>query len=54
VARDSSDLYRVARTVLGCGGVVRSVTAMPMVEVVPLRREPLLRETAGEGGVESA
>jgi DNA-binding Lrp family transcriptional regulator len=62
VARDSTDLYRVTRTLLGCSGVVRSSTALSMVEVVPLRMEPLLRETAqeaaretaGESGAESA
>lgn len=46
VARDSTDLYRVTQTLLGCTGVVRSNTALSMVELVPLRTAPLLRAIA--------
>jgi DNA-binding Lrp family transcriptional regulator len=48
VARDSTDLYRVTQALLACRGVVRSNTALSMVELVPLRTAPLLREIAGE------
>ena len=48
VARDSTDLYRVTQSLLACRGVVRSNTALSMVELVPLRTAPLLREIAGE------
>lgn len=46
VARDSSDLYRVMQSLLACTGVVRSNTALSMVELVPLRTAPLLKEIA--------
>jgi DNA-binding Lrp family transcriptional regulator len=49
VARDSTDLYRVMRLLLGCTGVVRSNTALSMVELVPLRTAPLLRGIATTG-----
>jgi DNA-binding Lrp family transcriptional regulator len=50
VARDSTDLYRVTQALLACTGVVRSNTALSMVELVPLRTAPLLRQIAdGEG-----
>jgi DNA-binding Lrp family transcriptional regulator len=44
VARDSADLYRVMQSLLACSGVVRSNTALSMVELVPLRTAPLLQE----------
>jgi len=44
VARDSADLYRVMQSLLACAGVVRSNTALSMVELVPLRTAPLLHE----------
>ena len=46
VARDSEDLYRVMRSLLACTGVLRSNTALSMVELVPLRTAPLLRSIA--------
>jgi DNA-binding Lrp family transcriptional regulator len=46
VARDSADLYRVMQSLLACTGVVRSNTALSMVELVPLRTAPLLKEIA--------
>jgi DNA-binding Lrp family transcriptional regulator len=46
VARDSTDLYRVMQSLLACTGVVRSNTALSMVEHVSLRTAPLLREIA--------
>ncbi|MFE2040328.1 Lrp/AsnC family transcriptional regulator [Streptomyces sp. NPDC059477] len=49
VARDSADLYRVTRALLSCSGVLRSNTMLSMVEVVPLRMAPLLREMAEDG-----
>jgi DNA-binding Lrp family transcriptional regulator len=48
VARDSTDLYRVTQSLLACAGVVRSNTSVSMVELVPLRTAPLLRQLAGE------
>jgi DNA-binding Lrp family transcriptional regulator len=48
VARDSTDLYRVTQSLLACAGVVRSNTSVSMVELVPLRTAPLLRQIAGE------
>lgn len=50
VARDSTDLYRVTQSLLACAGVVRSNTWVSMVELVPLRTAPLLRQIAGVGG----
>lgn len=46
VARDSADLYRVMQSLLACTGVVRSNTALSMVELVPLRTAPMLKEIA--------
>jgi DNA-binding Lrp family transcriptional regulator len=46
VAKDNMDLYRITNALLGCTGVIRSSTTMSMVEVVPLRMAPLLREAA--------
>lgn len=49
VAKDNADLYRITSELLRCTGVVRSNTAISMVEVVPLRMAPLLREAAALG-----
>lgn len=46
--RDNNDLHRVTRILVGCTGVVRSSTAISMVECVPLRMAPLLRARTEE------
>ncbi len=48
VARDNADLYRITSVLLGCTGVVRSNTAISMVECVPLRMAPLLNRAAAD------
>lgn len=37
VARDNADLHRITRELVSCSGVVRSSTAISMVEVLPMR-----------------
>ncbi|MFR9801086.1 Lrp/AsnC family transcriptional regulator [Pseudonocardia sp. RS010] len=46
VARDTADLHRITREVLRCRGVVRSSTAISMVESVPMRLAPALSRLA--------
>lgn len=50
VAKNNADLHRITSLLLSCAGVVRSSTAISMVEVVPLRMAPLLRQAAGPDG----
>jgi len=44
-ARDPADLHRVTRVLLGCTSVVRTSTAMAVLELVPTRTAPLLEQT---------
>jgi DNA-binding Lrp family transcriptional regulator len=46
VARDTADLHRITLAVLRCHGVVRSSTAISMVESVPMRMAPALARLA--------
>jgi len=45
-ARDPADLHRVTRRLLGCHSVVRTSTAMAVLELVPARTAPLLDDLA--------
>jgi len=45
-ARDPADLHRVTNAMLAIDGVVRTSTAMSLVEVMPTRTLPLLRAAA--------
>jgi DNA-binding Lrp family transcriptional regulator len=45
-ARDPADLHRVTRRLLGCRSVVRTSTAMAVLELVSARTAPLLDERA--------
>ncbi len=47
VARDPADLHRVTRRLLECRSVVRTSTAMSVLELVPSRVAPLLDALAG-------
>lgn len=50
VARDPADLHRITRRLLDSRSVVRTSTAMAVLELVPPRTAPLLDELAtGEG-----
>lgn len=53
-ARDPADLHRVTRRLLDCGSVVRTSTAMAVLELVPPRTAPLLRELAARDRNRSA
>jgi DNA-binding Lrp family transcriptional regulator len=44
VARDPADLHRITRRLLECPSVVRTSTAMAVLELVPPRAAPLLDE----------
>ena len=46
VARDPADLHRVTNVMLAIPGVVRTSTAMSLVEVMPTRTLPLLQGAA--------
>ncbi len=46
VARDPADLHRITRRLLDCPSVVRTSTAMAVLELVPPRTAPLLDELA--------
>jgi len=47
-AKDPADLHRVTRSMLAIPGVVRTSTAMSLVEVMPARTLPLLQAAAGK------
>ena len=47
VARDPADLHRITRRLLDSHSVVRTSTAMAVLELVPARTTPLLDELAG-------
>ncbi len=47
VARDPADLHRITRRLLDAHSVVRTSTAMAVLELVPARTAPLLDELAG-------
>lgn len=47
-ARDPADLHRVTNAMLAIDGVVRTSTAMSLVEVMPTRTVPLLQAAAGK------
>ncbi len=49
VARDPADLHRITRRMLQAGAVVRTSTAMAVLELIAPRMAPLLREVAGAG-----
>ena len=46
VARDTEDLLRVTREMIGVPGVVRTATAVSLSEAMPLRLRPLLEAAA--------
>jgi DNA-binding Lrp family transcriptional regulator len=46
VARDTADLYRVTNAILGTRGVLRTSTAISLLEVLPLRLTRLLEQAA--------
>jgi len=48
-ARDPADLHRITRRLLDCRSVVRTSTAMAVLELVPARTAPLLDDLAGRG-----
>jgi len=47
-ARDPADLHRITNAMLAIDGVVRTSTAMSLVEVMPTRTVPLLQAAAGK------
>ncbi len=47
VARDTPDLLRITNTMLTIDGVVRTNTAISLVEAMPMRIRPLLEAAAG-------
>ena len=47
-ARDPADLHRLTNRMLSIDGVMRTSTAMSLVEVMPLRTLPLLEAAAGD------
>lgn len=47
-ARDPADLHRITNAMLAIDGVVRTSTAMSLVEVMPTRTVPLLRAATGK------
>lgn len=48
-AKDPADLHRITNLMLGIDGVVRTSTAMSLVEVMPTRTLPLLESAARTG-----
>jgi DNA-binding Lrp family transcriptional regulator len=48
-ARDPADLHRITRRLLDCRSVVRTSTAMAVLELVPARTAPLLDDLAERG-----
>ncbi|MGX5358401.1 Lrp/AsnC family transcriptional regulator [Kocuria sp. KH4] len=48
VARGTEDLHRITNLVVETPGVLRTSTAISLLEVMPLRVTELLRRTAGE------
>jgi DNA-binding Lrp family transcriptional regulator len=49
-ARDPADLHRITRRLLDCASVVRTSTAMAVLELVPARTAPLLDDLASGSG----
>ena len=49
VCRDTDDLYRVNKLVLGCEGVIRTDTSLAMGELIPFRLAPVLERDLGLG-----
>ncbi|WP_407651874.1 Lrp/AsnC family transcriptional regulator [Arthrobacter sedimenti] len=49
-AKDPADLHRITNLMLSIEGVVRTSTAMSLVEVMPTRTLPLLESVARSGG----
>jgi len=47
-ARDPADLHRITNAMLAIDGVVRTSTAMSLVEVMPTRTLPLLQAATGK------
>lgn len=50
LARDTTDLYRVTNDLLGTPGVLRTSTAISLLEVLPLRLTKLLELAAEPAG----
>lgn len=48
VCRDTDDLYRVNKLVLGCEGVIRTDTSLAMGELIPFRLAPVLERDLGD------
>jgi DNA-binding Lrp family transcriptional regulator len=46
IARDTEDLLRVTREIIGVPGIVRTNTAVSLSEAMPLRLRPLLEAAA--------
>jgi len=46
VARDTHDLLRLTREIIGVPGIVRTATAVSLSEAMPLRLRPLLEAAA--------
>jgi DNA-binding Lrp family transcriptional regulator len=46
LARDTADLYRITNAILGTSGVLRTSTAISLLEVLPLRLTKLLEQVA--------
>lgn len=46
LARDTADLYRVTNAILRTRGVLRTSTAISLLEVLPLRLTELLHQAA--------
>jgi DNA-binding Lrp family transcriptional regulator len=46
VARDTEDLLRLTREIIGVPGIVRTATAVSLSEAMPLRLRPLLEAAA--------
>ena len=42
VCRDTDDLYRINKLVLGCEGVIRTDSSLAMGELIPFRLAPVL------------
>lgn len=47
VCRDTDDLYRVNKLILGCEGVIRTDTSLAMGELIPFRLAPVLERDIG-------
>lgn len=50
-ARDPADLHRITNLMLAINGIVRTSTAMSLVEVMPTRTRPLLESAAQAGHI---